>query len=65
MMVLRLSLLAMLFIGLVLVAQPASAQKKNRAADIEILKDIVTGKGYSGPRKLDHQLSYSGGLGQG
>ena len=46
-MVLRLSLLAMLFIALVLVlvTQPASAQKQNPAADVEVLKDIVTGKG--------------------
>src|SRR5262245_32174078 len=39
MMILRYSLLAMLFIAIVLVAQPASALKKNPAADIEILKD--------------------------
>src|SRR3954451_5896236 len=44
-MVIRLSLLAMLFMGLVLITEPAGAQKKNAAADIDVLKDIVTGKG--------------------
>src|SRR5262245_14436208 len=52
MMILRHALLAMLFLGLGLVAQPASAQKKNPAADVEVLKDIVTGKGGNKPLHL-------------
>src|SRR4051794_11641643 len=44
-MALRFSLLAMLLMLLVLVTQPASAQKANPAGDAEALKDIVTGKG--------------------
>lgn len=40
-------------------AQAATAKLK------EIDKQLATLKGYSGPRKLDHKLSYCGGPGKG